>query len=113
MNRAQLAGEIEIGFVVGCRREQHHHAVVDLQILADRPVGLALTVAQVVRFVDDDQAVARELIREITDDPAVRQDAMRPELETVGVVIPHLGQVLRTQDQSLQHVVIPHHAGDG
>ena len=48
----QLVRKVEVGLVVGRRREQDALAVVLLDVLLDGAVALALAVAQVVALVD-------------------------------------------------------------
>ena len=53
---AQLGGEVEIGFVVGRGREEDALALVLLDIFFDGLVASSFAVAQVVAFVDNDDA---------------------------------------------------------
>ena len=78
--QAELVGEVEVGLVVRRRRQQDALAVVRADVLLDRPVALALAVAEVVALVDEDEAIAAE-VGQLALDDAVRQDA-RPRAGT-------------------------------
>ena len=59
--QAQLVRKVEVGLVVGRRRQQDALAFVLLDVLLDRPVALALAVAQVVALVDQHDAIAAQV----------------------------------------------------
>ena len=58
---AELAGEIEVGLVVGCGREEDHLAVVRLDVFSDGTLALAFAVAQVVALIYQDDPEAPQL----------------------------------------------------
>ena len=60
--QGQLRREVEIGLVVGRGRQQNALAVVALDVTANHLPAFALLVAQVMRFVDQHDAVAPGLL---------------------------------------------------
>ena len=54
----QLVGQVEVGLVVGRGGQQDALAVVLADVILDGAVALALAVAQVVAFVDQDEPIA-------------------------------------------------------
>jgi hypothetical protein len=59
--KSELIREIKVSFVVGRRGEENDLAVVSLQVVTDRLIDTALAVTEIMRLVDDDEAVTREL----------------------------------------------------
>ena len=107
---AQLAGEVDVGLVVRCRREQDALAVVFLDVLLDGAIALPRPVAQVVALVNQDDAVApqgRQLTRRPGDREHLRQQPVLGD-----VVLPHRDEVLRADDQRFSEVIVLEDLGD-
>ena len=108
----QLRGEVAEAFVVRRRGEQQHPRVVVTDVRPQRLVVPAALVAQVVRLIDDDEAVA----------PGVGEFAVHhrqrhhpaPHLVAVQVVLPHTHEVLGARHEGLEAVLLlqePRHGG--
>src|SRR6188508_3389805 len=63
----QLRRKVKIRFVVGSSRKQDAEAVVLLNIVSDNLVALSLSVAQVVRLVNQHNPIASRPLRKFTN----------------------------------------------
>ena len=88
-----------------------HAALVLRDVLLDRPVTLALAVAEVVAFVDQHQPVSPELGQ--FPDGHAEGEHLGPQAVLLPVVLPHRHEVLRADDERLEVVVILEDAGHG
>ena len=53
----ELIGKIDVVLVVRRRRQQHHARLAGAQVFENRPIALAVAVAQIVRLVDQHQMI--------------------------------------------------------
>lgn len=65
-----------------------------------------------MRLIDDDEAVADEVWQVALGD-ALGHHPGSTEPEAVGVILPHLGEVFRAEDEGFEHLVVAQDAGDG
>lgn len=107
----KLVRQVVIGLVVGRGREQDHAAFVFLDVLLDRPVALALPVAQVVALVDDHEPVPAQLGK-LAGRPGDGED-LGPQAVPVGIVLPHGHEVLGAEDEGLEPMVVLEHSSQG
>jgi hypothetical protein len=105
----ELAGQVQVGLVVGGGRQQDALALVGANILLNGPIPAAFRVSQVVAFVDDHQAITPKGWQ--LPDHLANGDHPSPQSVLVGVVLPHGNQVLWTDDQRLKSEVILEDSG--
>src|SRR5947209_13081988 len=60
--QTKLIGKIEVSFVVRGRRDKNDLGIIVLDIVADRLVDFPFAVSKVVRLIDNDQTVSRQLL---------------------------------------------------
>ena len=94
--QAELAGEVQVGLVVGRRRQQDAHAVVFPDVFLYGPVSPAFTVSQMVALINEHQPVSAQ-VGQLAHDLTDRQDA-RPHAVLFAVILPHRNEVLRADD---------------
>src|ERR1043166_139822 len=98
--QTKLVGEIEVGFVVGRRRNQDALGGVARQIIAHRRPAPAIAVPQVVAFVYDGDAITAEVgqtVLRLGDG-----DDLRDQAVAVSVVLPHADEILGTEDEGFE-----------
>ena len=57
----ELVGQVEVGLVVGGRREEDDLALVGPDVFLDRPVAFPFAIAQVVALVDEHEPITPQV----------------------------------------------------
>ena len=103
MKMSQLSTHVAVVLVVGRGGEQQHAVVLTLDELLDVAIAQSLGVAQVVALVDDDEPVVSGMVD--VDGLGIGDDGGL-EVVSLDIVLPHLLQVGRTDDEgAARHVV--------
>jgi hypothetical protein len=108
---AELVGKVVVSFIVGGGGKEDAAALVFKDVFLDCAVALARAVAEVVAFVDQDDLVAakvREFIDSLRDGENFGQQPVFGD-----VVLPHLDEIFRAQNQGLRVVIILEDFGQG
>ena len=109
--QAKLAGEVQVGLVVRRCRQQDALAVVLSNVFLDRPVTLSFTVPQVVALIDDHEPIAAHVL-ELCDCAADGQHAGAHTV-LLTVILPHWDEVLGTNNECFQAVIVLEHTRQG
>lgn len=103
-NEPELIRQIDVCLVVGSGGKQNAFAFVFLDVFLDSPIALSLAIAEILTFIDQDHAVATQLLQ-LADDSRKRQH-LREKAVFGDVVLPHPSQVLRTNDQRFSELIV-------
>ena len=109
--KTKLAGKVQVGLIVRRGGKKNALTLVRINVFLDGAVALAFAVAQVVAFIDEHQAIAPE-VREFPGDLADGEH-LRAKPVLHPVVFPHFDEVLGTDNQSFESVVVFEDAGQG
>ncbi len=110
--QAQLGRKVEISLVVGRGGQQDAQTVVALDVVADDFPALAFAVAQIVGFVDQQDAEATGLFRQFLKGSGNRQH-LGAQPVAMDVILPHRDQIPGAQDEGFKIEIVLEHLGQG